>query len=55
MPKKKEPRFTKAQLKACAQFRERRDLIEALLRDGENYTKGEAEKRIEQFLKGRVK
>lgn len=48
-------RFTKGQLLASARFRERRDLLDALLKDGELYTVKTVEEKIEKYMKGGVK
>lgn len=47
--------YTKEQLLKAAGFRNRRDLVEALLDSGRNYTIAEAEEIIENYLKGEVK
>lgn len=52
---KKEPTFSKEQLLLSERFRERRDMIAALLHNGEQYTIKEAEERMEQYRKGKVK
>lgn len=65
MPKRKEPEdtaqikpagagFTKEQLFASEKFRDRKDLISALLADGRNYSIAEAEEEINNFMKGKV-
>ncbi len=52
---KAENRFSKEQLIGTERFRGRRDILEALLLQGEQYTVKDAEQKIEQFMKGRVK
>lgn len=49
--KAKEPKFSKRQLYESKLFSEKKDLIAALLPDGE-YTISEAEETINKFLKG---
>lgn len=49
-----QPRFTKAQLRASAAFRHERDLLDAVLTDGETYTAAEVRARMRRFLKGKV-
>lgn len=46
--------YTKEELKKSARFKDRRDLVEALLKCGEEYEISEAEEIIENFLKGCV-
>ncbi len=50
-----ENKFSKEQLAASERFRERRDILEALLVDGELYTVKAVEEKIENYMKGRVK
>lgn len=52
---KVENKFTKEQLAASERFRERRDILEALLTDGELYTVKAVEEKIESYMKGKVK
>jgi arginine repressor len=52
---KKEPRFTKEVLVKSKTFKDKRDLVSAILEDGVEYTVAEAEKEIEKFMKGKVK
>ncbi len=47
--------FTKEQILTSARFRERRDIVDALLVTGERYTMAEVEERIEKYRKGKVK
>lgn len=46
--------FSKRQLAASRRFRERRDVLEALLDDGKLYTVGAVEEKIERYMKGKV-
>lgn len=50
-----ENKFSKKQLLAAKQFRSRRDLINALLNEKEQYTIKEVEDKIENYLKGKVR
>ncbi len=52
---KAESRFSKEQLAASERFRDRRDILEALLVDGELYTAGAVEEKIEKYMKGKVR
>lgn len=47
--------FLKEQLATSGKFAGRRDLIETLLEDGRQYSILEAEKIIENFMKGKVR
>lgn len=51
----KENKFSKEQLLLSEHFKERKDLIDALLFYGELYTIKEAEEKVEQYMKGKVK
>lgn len=53
--KETEVLFTKEQLLASKRFQTRRDLLNALLFSEKQYTIGEVEQSIEQYLKGKVK
>ena len=46
--------FSKEQLIYSKRFQDYRDLLEGLLEQGKSYTIEEAEKEIQQFLKGKV-
>lgn len=48
-------RFSKEQLIASARFRERRDILEALLDEGGTYTVKDVEEKVENYMKGRVR
>lgn len=50
-----ENKFSKEQLTASSRFRERRDVLEALLETGELYTVKAVEEKIESYMKGKVK
>lgn len=49
------PIFSKEQLVSSERFRERRDILEALLRENEMYTIEAAEEKIENYMKSEVK
>ncbi|MGE4214142.1 MAG: hypothetical protein AB7E42_05110 [Anaerotignaceae bacterium] len=49
-----ESKFTKAQLVNSKKYANRRDLLTAMLKDGESYSHSEADKLIEDFMKGKV-
>lgn len=50
------PRYTKAQFLASRQRSGRdKDILSVVLADGQTYTLAEADKALQQFLKGRVK
>lgn len=51
----KEPVFAKEALLNSKRFRKQRDLVSALLKDGEEYTISEVDTIIEKFKKGKVK
>lgn len=46
--------YTKDQLAASKRYANRRDIISALLVDGETYTLDEVEALIDKFMKGKV-
>lgn len=52
---KVENKFSKEQLIASSRFRDRRDILEALLVTGELYTVKAVEEKIESYMKGKVK
>lgn len=52
---KKEPLFSKEQLLSSKRFSDRRDIVNALLDDGERYTVNAVEKKIADYRKGKVK
>ena len=47
--------FSKEQLLAAERFRGRRDVVNALLTEGGQYTIADVEQLIEKYLKGRVR
>ena len=51
----KEPAFTKDVLVKCKQFRDKCDLVSALLKDGVEYTISEVDALIAKYMKGKVK
>lgn len=50
-----EPRFGKGQIVASEKYRNQRDLVNAILDDGETYTYETVDGLIEQYKKGLVK
>ena len=48
-------KYTKEQLLLATHYAEKRDLISALLKDGETYSTEQVDKLIENYMKGRVK
>lgn len=46
--------FTKEQLRNCKEFENKRDLVTALIKEGEQISKEELRKRIKNFLEGSV-
>lgn len=52
---KVENKFSKGQLLASKRFRDRRDVLEALLEEGELYTVKAVEEKIDGYMKGKVK
>ncbi|EFE91179.1 hypothetical protein GCWU000341_02287 [Oribacterium sp. oral taxon 078 str. F0262] len=46
--------FEKRQLLESRRFRDKRDLLEAILLDGKEYTMEEVEQRIDDYRKGKV-
>ena len=51
---KGEVKFSKSQLLAAKRFSGKRDILEALLSDGEEYTVETVEQMIEKYMKGKV-
>ena len=47
--------FTLPQLLAAERFSSRKDLLKAILSDKKKYSISEVEKKIEEFMKGKVK
>lgn len=50
-----EPMFSKPQLVRCSKYRDRRDLVDALLDDSKKYTMEQVDKMIDGFMKGKVR
>lgn len=50
----KVPTFTKEQLLNSKKFQSQRDLINALIEDGKSYTMAEVDKKIKNYLDGKV-
>ncbi len=55
IPGKTEHMFSKEQLIDSDRFRNRRDLVKALLDTGELYTVKAVEEKIQNYMKGKVK
>lgn len=54
-PEKTETLFIKEQLLRSERFQDRKDLINALLSPEQQYTVRQAEQKIEDYMKGKVK
>ena len=54
-PAKTERSFSKAQLMSSERFRDRRDIVNALLEEEVKYAAGAVEQMIENYMKGKVK
>lgn len=52
---KQEPMFTKEQILASNKYANKRDILNALLRDDEVYTIEKIDSLIKKFMKGKVK
>lgn len=50
-----EQKFSKEQICASVQYAKRRDLVDALLEEGKQYTKTEVDELIKKYMKGTVK
>lgn len=50
-----EKKFNKQQILASEKYKNRRDLVEALLEEDKNYTIEKVEELINKFMKGQVK
>lgn len=48
-------KFTKGQLTGAARYQNRRDLLQAVLKDDMKYSHEEVEKIIADYMKGKVK
>lgn len=53
--KNSEQKFSKEQIVTSKKYESRRDLLNALLIDGETYTVETVEQMIEKYMKGQVK
>ena len=51
----KEPAFPKDALVNCKRFRDKCDIVSAVLKDGVEYTYSEVEDMIAKYMKGKVK
>jgi len=54
-PAKTVTKFSKAQLLSAKRFADRKDALGAVLKDNETYTVEEAQKLLDDFMKGQVK
>lgn len=54
LEEKESTKYKKEQLLYAERYRERRDLIQALLKDGQEYSVEEADRLLEDYLKGKV-
>ena len=52
---KAEHKFSKEQILTSKRFRHRRDMLAAILSDGEQYTLADVDELIEKYMKGEVK
>ena len=52
---KKKPKFSKDVLLNSKRFKDKKDLVSAVLKDGVEYTISDAERTIRDYLKGKVK
>lgn len=50
-----EERFTKEQIVSSEKYKKNKDILTAILKQDETYTKEEVENTIQEFLKRRVK
>lgn len=50
-----EPKFKKQELLKGERYRERVDLLRALLKDGQEYSLADVEKALTSFMKGKVR
>lgn len=53
--KQQEPKFTSGQILASARYKDRKDLVSALLGEGRMYTLSEVDRMVGRFMKGEVK
>ena len=52
---KQETVFTKEQILASKKYKNRRDVLGAILKDGASYTLEQVDSLLEKFMKGKVK
>lgn len=52
---RQEPKFSRGQILASARYRNRKDLVSALLEEDGTYTMEEVSQKVDQFMKGKVK
>lgn len=52
---KQETVFTKEQILASKKYKNRRDVLGAILKDGGSYTLEQVDSLLEKFMKGKVK
>ena len=52
---RQEPGYTRGQILASARYRNRKDLVSALLEEGRTYTMEEVDRQVNRFMKGEVK
>lgn len=50
-----ERKFTKEQIIASARYRNRKDMVSAMLDDGKTYTITEVDQKVDHIMKGKVK
>lgn len=50
-----EQKFTRGQVLSSARYRNRKDVVSALLEDGRMYTIAEVDRMVDEFMKGKVK
>lgn len=50
-----EQKFTREQIVASARYRNRKDMVSALLDDGRMYTITEVDQMVDRIMKGKVK
>lgn len=50
-----EQKFTRGQVLSSARYRNRKDVVSALLEDGRMYTIAEVDQMVDEFMKGKVK
>lgn len=55
MKEKNENKFSKEQLISSEKYVKRRDIVDALLDDNRTYTIDEVDKKIDAFMRGKVK